>query len=149
MQMTTRQVLPLAVHLVLIHEDRVLWLRRHQTGWMDGHFSVPAGHVEQGESALEAMCREASEEIGVRCSPADLRHVLTMHRASDTPRVDLFFRAVRWEGTPTNCEPKKCSGLQWAPLTAAPSQAVPYVRRAIDALRAGEAYVEFGWGDHG
>ena len=35
-----------AVHLFLIREKSVLLARRFNTGYCDGNWSVPAGHVE-------------------------------------------------------------------------------------------------------
>lgn len=37
-----------------------------------GQFALPGGRVEPGESALEAACREAREEIGLSLSPGAL-----------------------------------------------------------------------------
>ena len=41
----------LATHLLLTRGQTLLLIRRANTGWMDGHWSLPAGHVEAGESA--------------------------------------------------------------------------------------------------
>ncbi|OGG60838.1 hypothetical protein A2765_01885 [Candidatus Kaiserbacteria bacterium RIFCSPHIGHO2_01_FULL_56_24] len=35
-----------AVHLFLIRDGKTLLLRRFQTGWMDGNYSVIAGHID-------------------------------------------------------------------------------------------------------
>lgn len=53
------------VYLVLIRENKILLLRRYNTGFMDGYYSFPAGHVEANETLTQAMVREAKEEIGV------------------------------------------------------------------------------------
>jgi 8-oxo-dGTP diphosphatase len=58
----------------------VLLLIRANTGYMDGHASLPAGHVEPGEPADAAAVREAKEEIGVVVAPADVSFVHVMHR---------------------------------------------------------------------
>ena len=47
-----------AVHLILIENERVLLLRRYNTGYEDGNYSVPAGHVEEDEDVIKAMQRE-------------------------------------------------------------------------------------------
>ena len=46
----------------------VLLSRRYQTGWHDGEYSVPAGHVEAGETVTQAALREAREEVGLELS---------------------------------------------------------------------------------
>jgi 8-oxo-dGTP pyrophosphatase MutT (NUDIX family) len=46
-----------------------LFIRRFNTGWSDGYYSLPAGHIEANESPLRAVIREVKEEIGLDLSP--------------------------------------------------------------------------------
>ncbi|EGJ08838.1 MULTISPECIES: NUDIX domain-containing protein [Rubrivivax] len=133
------------VHLVLVHDGRVLLLQRANTGYADGLYSLVAGHVDGGEAARAAMAREALEEAGLVIAPEDLRLVHLIHRRSDSERMSMFFAAERWQGEPENREPHKCSELDWYPLDALPAAMVPYVRHALACIAAGETYSEFGW----
>ena len=63
---------PVAVHLLIIQGDDVLLLRRFNTGWADGYYSLVAGHVEHGETATQAIVREAKEEIDIEILQANL-----------------------------------------------------------------------------
>jgi ADP-ribose pyrophosphatase YjhB (NUDIX family) len=132
-------------HLLLLQNDRILLLRRRNTGYEDGKFSVVAGHMEDGETAREAICREAREEAGIELAPDDLEFAHVVHRADRGQRVGFFFSAVRWRGEPRNMEPHKADDFRWFPLDALPDGMVPYVRRAIAAWRAGQGYSESGW----
>ena len=89
----------LAVHLILQRPDdeRVLLGLRKGAIWGSGRWHVPSGHVEPGEDAVQALVREAREELGVRIDPADLEHAVTVHHreADGEPRMQLFFAASR------------------------------------------------------
>lgn len=135
-----------AVHLLLLRGEEVLLLRRDNTGYEDGNYSVIAGHLDGNETASQAMAREAAEEAGIKVAPADLRFVHVMHRKESDhaeERIDLFFATTRWQGEPEIREPDKCSELRWAVLDALPATMVPYVRAALDHYRQHHAYAEF------
>ncbi|MCQ4041742.1 NUDIX domain-containing protein [Streptantibioticus rubrisoli] len=131
------------VHLILRRADSVLLARRSNTGYADGLWNAPSGHVEDGEDVRTAMIREAYEEIGVVIDPADLRVALVMqHRAPNgSARTGWFFEALRWSGKAVNREPHKCAGIEWFELDALPDDMVAYCRAGVDAYRAGDRFV--------
>ncbi|MCL4360495.1 NUDIX domain-containing protein [Patescibacteria group bacterium] len=134
-----------ASYLFLIRDQKILLSRRYRTGYEDGKYSVPAGHVEDGETLTEAASREVGEEIGLSIRPRDFILVHVMHRKSTDIRTDFFFTAKQWSGTPVNREPGKCDDLRWFPLEHLPQTTIPYIRQAIEAYRKGKIYSEFGW----
>jgi 8-oxo-dGTP diphosphatase len=134
-----------AVHLFLIREGKLLMLRRFNTGYEDGNYSVVAGHLEGGEPVKAAAIREAREEVGIHLSGENLEIVGVMHRKSNDERVDWFLVATEWEGEIRNAEPDKCSDLSWFDLDDLPDSVIPYVRRAIGNYQRGIAFDSFGW----
>jgi len=133
------------VYLVLIEKGRLLMLRRFNTGYADGRYSLVAGHVDGGETLAAAMAREAFEEAGIVVRPADLTLVHTMHRMAEEERLGFFLRAERWSGRPVNREPHKCDDLSWFPIGEWPADTIPYIRTALEHALAGRPYSEFGW----
>ncbi|WP_218000213.1 NUDIX domain-containing protein [Millisia brevis] len=100
--MTDRFRVVAAVHLLLVHRDSILLLRRFNTGYEDGNYGLPAGHLDGEETVTAAIVREAREETGIRLTSQDLRTVHVMHRnipGGGHERIDFFLTADRWEGS--------------------------------------------------
>ncbi|WP_413452709.1 NUDIX domain-containing protein [Georgenia phoenicis] len=156
------RVVPAAYVLLLREEtmgaDSVLLQLRTGTGFMDGYWACgAAGHVEAGESVLEAAVREAHEELGVSLSLADLVPLTAMHRTQGTglaidERVDFFLACRRWDGEPVLQE-AKAADLRWVRLDALDflgEPVVPHERHVLDALAAGTLtpVTTFGFPQH-
>ena len=136
--------MPVAVHLLLTRGDEVLLLRRYNTGYEDGNFSVPAGHVDGNETVMDAMAREALEEIGIRLDPQGIRIVQVMHRFAEEERIDYFLTAEGWSGEIFIKEPDKCDLLEWFPVGSLPSNTIPYVAHGIRCWRDNIPFSLFG-----
>jgi len=145
----TRFSLVAAVHLFLLRDQQVLLLRRYQTGYEDGNYSVIAGHLEGGEEIKAAMAREAWEETGIILLPDNLTVVGVMHRCTDEERVDFFLTASQWSGELINREPEKCDDLRWYRRDALPDNIVPYVRQALENVWRGQWFDSYGWHEGG
>ncbi|MDR1934768.1 MAG: NUDIX domain-containing protein [Candidatus Accumulibacter sp.] len=142
--MAARAGIPTGAHILCERGGRVLLLRRANTGFFDGLYSLPGGHVEEGESIVQAAARELEEETGLRAAPGDLEWLGVIHRRSDTNRIDFFLRARRWSGEPEVREPDKCAALDWFARDALPENLAPYVRVALEAGEGGWMR-ELGW----
>lgn len=122
----------------------VLLSRRFNTGYRDGEYSLPAGHIEEAEFATAAAIREAEEEVGVQLKPQQLEAAHIMHRhCGDHERIDFFFSAKKWSGKLTNKEPEKCDELTWFSLNELPINTIPYIRAALEHYRDGQFFSEF------
>ncbi|HTP00445.1 MAG TPA: NUDIX domain-containing protein [Anaerolineales bacterium] len=143
--MSPRARFPVTVHLFFFRGGQILLLRRYQTGYRDGEYSVPAGHLDGNETVRAAAQREAAEEVGVQIGPNDLRFSSVMHRNEGDERVDFFVEVLAWQGEPFNNEPHKCDELRWVDLASLPANTIPYVRRAIENHGASVHFDEFGW----
>jgi mutator protein MutT len=140
-----RAKFPVTVHLLFFRENHVLLLRRFNTGFADGQYSVPAGHLDGGETVISAAAREAEEETGLRIHPQDITFSSVINRRDGDERVDFFVHVQQWQGEPVNTEPDKCDELRWAHVNELPENVIPYVRKAIQNHRDGIKFEEFGW----
>jgi len=132
-----------SVYLVLIKNNKILLSRRYNTGYFDGNYSFPAGHLDGDETLKQAMIREAKEEIDVILDPADLEMIHIMNRRiSDNERVDFFFKAKKWQGEPKIMESDKCDDLSWFEFNNLPKNIIPYIKQAIDSFLNNIIYSE-------
>jgi 8-oxo-dGTP diphosphatase len=134
-----------AVFVLLRKGDTILCMRRFNTGYQDGNYGLPSGHLDGGEPARAAITREAAEEVGVIIDVADLKLVHTQHRRAEEgshERIDLFFETRVWQGEPRIMEPHKCDDLKWIDLHKLPKNTVPVVATALACIAAGEPYSE-------
>ena len=138
-------LMPVAVHLLLVKDSRLLMLRRYNTGYEDGNYSVVAGHIDGGEDLKTAMIREAREEAGIEIPRSDLEIVGVIHFKGDAEYIHFFLKASAWSGEVRNMEPNKCDDLRWFGMGELPGNTVPYVRQAIDNYSDGTWFGSLGW----
>jgi mutator protein MutT len=139
-----RATFPVTVHLFFFRENKILLLRRFNTGFRDGEYSVPAGHLDGGETIMQAAIREAAEETGLQIAESDLTFSTVMHRIEGDERIDFFVQVQQWQGEPFNAEPEKCDDLCWVDIHALPANTIPYVRQALANHLAGLRFDEYG-----
>ena len=97
-----------------------------------GAWDAIGGKPDEGETLLEALSREASEEAGIE--PLDLTALGCFH---DGDRADAWYLATAWKGQPRNREPSEHSELDWVPLhQAAERPLTPTTRAAVARLAA-------------
>jgi ADP-ribose pyrophosphatase YjhB (NUDIX family) len=74
------------VGAVIVHERRVLLVRRGREP-LKGHWSLPGGMVELGESLQAGVIREVKEETGLLVEPVELIELLDrIHRDGERVR---------------------------------------------------------------
>jgi len=121
-------------------------IRRYNTGWHDGDFSLPAGHVKENESAIQSLIREAKEEVGITTKKEDLKlvHVIHRNKTSDNAEyIDLYFRATKWAG-----KIKKgisCDRIEWHNINSPPKNIIPVVEFVLNKISEGKLYSNKGF----
>jgi 8-oxo-dGTP diphosphatase len=139
MARSNRALFRVIVHtFVFDDEGRLLLLRRANTGFLDGHYTLPGGHVERGEEVMHAATREVCEEVGLDVLEVHPRAVMPFERG-----VDFLFEATRWCGSASILEPENCDDLVWTLPSALPDPTVPFVEKALELRDAGIWYHEF------
>lgn len=108
-------------------------------------FNQPAGHLELGESIVEAAVREALEETAYRFSPAALIGIYRWHH----PAKDLTYVRFAFSGTVSGPEPGRAldAGVVravWLPLEAIRAGTAlhrnPLVLQCVEDYLSGQRY---------
>lgn len=135
-----------ASYLILIKGNKILFHLRQNSGYMDGQYSLVAGHLEEGETPTQCMIREAKEEAGIDINPENLELVHTMYRLKTDKtgdRIDFFYVCDTWDGAITNVEPHKCKEMRFFDPDEFPSNLIPYVEEAIKNFVMGIKFSEY------
>lgn len=144
--MSERFKIHIAAYLVLEKDDQILFHKRKNSGYMDGYYSLVAGHLDGAETAKQAIIREAHEETGIVLRQEDLRVVHVSHRFNPHREyIDIYLAASKWEGEITNIEPHKCDGLDWFPKDQLPENIVPEVKAVLEQIQKPNFYSDIGF----
>ncbi len=138
-------IIPAVWVIVKNDQNQIYLLRRHNTGWRDGWYTVPAGHVEKLESPKAAAVRELREEVGVVTTAEKLGEPLIYFYPDDErlhERVSLFFTLDNYDGPIENLEPHKADEGRWFDMDDLPDTIVPLLRRALKDISSGLHYSE-------
>jgi ADP-ribose pyrophosphatase YjhB (NUDIX family) len=134
-----RAPVSLGVRLLALNDRGEVLLVRHS--YLPG-LALPGGGVEPGETAREAVMREAREEAGLEfAAPPVLFHLYLNRALENRDHVALFVaRDVRQPRPPA-----RSAEILWAGFhapDALPADATPAVRRRIAEVLGGEAPTE-------
>ena len=130
----------LAVSASVFRDGRALIIRRARAPLL-GHFSLPGGGVEVGETLAAALARELMEEVGIEAEIiAFNRHVEAIFHEGDLIRTHFVIVSfvARW----TRGEPRlsdEVDAVEWIdPAGPLPSPTTP----ELGAVLAGAARIE-------
>ena len=139
-----RNTIPVTVLLMLKKGQKVLLLRRFNTGYEDGNYCFPGGHVEKGEPISKAMIREAKEEIGIEIKEKDLNLIHILNRkVKDNAYMDLIFECKDWQGEAKLMEKDRSDEIKWFDLNKIPYNIIPFMKAVFNEPKM--LYIEYGW----
>lgn len=127
---------------------KILFGKRKNTGYEDGKWQLPAGHIEPGETPHEALIRELYEEVGIiiRQDQLDIRHI-AYRKNHDRETFDIYMDVLDHTGEIHNAEPEKCEALAFLDIhTEERSQFIEHTRMVFSQLHTAElTYSEWSY----
>ena len=88
------------IAVIVARDGSLLVERRKLTKETDpGKIAIPGGHVEDGESLLDACRRELREELGLTCEVFSFI-VSLPHRTDSEDQIVHYFSCDGWRGVP-------------------------------------------------
>lgn len=121
----------------LILKNAKLLLYRRQGGFGAGSWGLPGGHLEIGESLIEAATREVFEETGIIVTNARVQAVTDPDPATNH-HMQIGVLVLDWKGEPELRELTKADAFDFFDLTQLPTPIFIGSQRLIRAFTAGE-----------
>ena len=115
------------VDVILEKGNKILLMKKKK----DNEYELPGGHLEKAEDLLEAMIREAKEELEIDLKKEDLKLVHVMHHYNKE-RINFIYEADASKLDPKIGEPEKCSELIWTSITNPPKEISKKLKRILE-----------------
>lgn len=133
------------VGAVVLDGDRVLLVRRANEP-LKGHWSLPGGGVDVGETLRDAIRREVREETGLEVEPGAIVDVLDRIRFDPDGRARFHYVLIDFVCRPTGgalCCASDADDAAWVALTALEAfdladSAISVIRKAVELMRRPE-----------
>ena len=117
----------------LFRNGDVALIQKKRPDWQKGKLNGIGGHIEQGETPLEAMIREFNEEAGKLISRWD------QYCTMNYPDVDVHcFRLFGNYSVTTKTD----EVVSWYPIEAIPSNAIPNLHWLIPLAHHDDDYLQ-------
>lgn len=129
-----------AVYMLIFNDKgEVLFQRRSRTKLWPNFLALPAGHIDKGEDACQALVREAKEELNINITTKDIEDTFVVNRINKNlkPYYDIYFIINNYSGDIKINEPSKCRELKWLELDKLSSDVIEFEKIAIDNYRKG------------
>lgn len=136
-----------ALILLLNSNNEVLLLRRINTPFCNGCYSLPGGEIKRGETARETIVREARDSLRIVVKAQDLEFSHVMYRKCNEPEFfAVVFKPLDWYNLERSWyDNERYDDLRWFSLDQLPDNMVPAHRHAIEQIQKNIPYSEHGW----
>ena len=120
-------------------KEEILLALRKNTGYNDGNYELPGGHVDAGEDIMSAMIREAKEELNIELEREDLKikHILHHYKGNS---LKFVISTEKYKGNLKIGEPDKCEKLEWFNIKELPENIDKKMEKVLQEIENGIFY---------
>lgn len=129
---------------VIIQNEQGQILIGKRQGSHAPYYSIPGGHLENGETFEEAAIKEIKEETGLHISDLNLvalTNNLRTYHESGKHYVSITFLCTCYRGEPQVMEPGKCESWGWHDPCDLPQPHFDASELAIKCMIKNEVYI--------
>lgn len=139
-----RNSIPVTALIMIRRGNEVLLMKRFNTGYEDGKYCFPGGHVEKGEEIKKAAIREAKEEIGIDIEEDKVNVIHVFNRkVKDNAYIDFILECHEWKGNIRIMEKDKADEIKWFDIDNMPNNVIPFMKEVFKDNSG--FYIPFGW----
>lgn len=138
-----RDKVRVSVNTLVVKDNKVLLGKRAGKNGK-GCWCSPGGHLEFGESAIEAAKRELREETGVEAQNISFIHVLNDPHCDNYlyHYIAINFLVDEWTGDPVVTEPDKFDEWKWFSVDELPTPMFSHHELLIKMWKESKVYQE-------
>ena len=136
-----------AVHLMIIKDGKILLQRRNNP---NKHaylkLGMPAGHLDPNENVIDAIKREAKEELNIELKDFELVQIMNLN--GDTDVYDAYFFVCRdYNGEIINNEEDEAKSIEWVSINEPIEDLIDYQKYALDKYLENPnfSFTMYGW----
>lgn len=134
------EYIKIGVGAVIIRDGKAL-LTKRKGNFEKGAYGSVGGHVEFGESPMEAVIREAKEELDIEIGNLKLISCLSW-KTLGRQYLDISFLGDIISGEPKIMETDKIESVNWYSVDNLPQPLFEPVRIVFEAVKTGQIYFE-------
>lgn len=121
------------VGVYIVNDNNEVLLSLRNSAHATGFWCAPGGHMEYGETFLEAGARETKEEVDIDVSEVDVIGVISnVYPEENKHYVTVHMRAKKYSGEAKRMEPDKFSDMRWFPISALPENIFPATKTFLE-----------------
>jgi 8-oxo-dGTP diphosphatase len=141
-----RQWVKLVVYVMLERDGKIL-LGKRKNAFGEGHYSMPAGHIEKGETVLDCAKRELLEETTLEADEFEfvcvrLLKPYEINGVRADPYVAFCVMAKGWKGEPKTMEHEKNEGWEWHSLDKLPEPLFFPIKMLVECVKNSVTFLD-------